>query len=164
MSLAHPPRIDSRAYYGLAPAAVAALRALGTAVEESGLDAGMVELMKLRASQMNGCAFCVQHHLNIARKLAVPQVKLDLVATWREAGMVFGARECAALAWTEALTDLASMHDVPDAVYEQARCHFDAKALVDLTLAVITINGWNRLNVAFRTKVGDYVSPHAGKR
>lgn len=149
MSLAHPPRIESRTYYGMAPAAVAALRALGKAVEDSGLDAGMVELMKLRASQMNGCAFCVQHHLNIARSLAVPQVKLDLVATWREAGMVFDARECAALAWTEALTGSLPA-GVPDDLYAAVRAEFSETEVAFLTAAVATINAWNRIGVALR--------------
>ncbi len=74
------------------------------------------------------------------------------------------ARERAALAWTEAVTQIATTHDVPDAVYEEVRRHFDEKALVDLTLAIVAINGWNRMNVAFRTAVGTYVSPHATAR
>lgn len=89
--------------------------------------------------------------------------RLYLLPVWRDAPC-YSARERAALAWTEALTRLSDAHDVPDAVYAQAREHFDEKALVDLTLAIIAINGWNRLNVAFRTTVGDYVSPHATRR
>ncbi len=155
---AHIPRISRADYDDLAPAAVAALRALGKAVDDSGLEKTLTELIKIRASQINGCAFCIQFHLNMARKLGVEAAKLDLLAAWRETG-VYSERERAALAWTEAVTQV-STQEVSDELYTLAREHFDEKGLVDLTLAVIAINGWNRLNVAFRTPVGDYVSPY----
>ncbi|MFO1292912.1 MAG: carboxymuconolactone decarboxylase family protein [Rubrivivax sp.] len=150
-------------YRTASPEALNAMLHVQMQVNRSGLEESLLELVKSRASQMNGCAWCLDMHTKDARAMGETEQRLYLLPVWREAPC-YSERERAALAWTEALTDLASMHDVPDAVYEQARCHFDAKALVDLTLAVITINGWNRLNVAFRTKVGDYVSPHAGKR
>ena len=150
-------------YRTASPEALNAMLHVQMQVNRSGLEDSLLELVKSRASQMNGCAWCLDMHTKDARAMGETEQRLYLLPVWREAPC-YSERERAALAWTEALTDLASMHDVPDAVYEQARCHFDAKALVDLTLAVITINGWNRLNVAFRTKVGDYVSPHAGKR
>ena len=150
-------------YRTASPEALQAMLHVQMQVNRSGLEESLLELVKSRASQMNGCAWCLDMHTKDARAMGETEQRLYLLPVWREAPC-YSERERAALAWTEALTDLASMHDVPDAVYEQARCHFDAKALVDLTLAVITINGWNRLNVAFRTKVGDYVSPHAGKR
>lgn len=146
MALAHTPRMDSTDFYKVAPAAVAALRALGDAVEASGLDPGMVELMKLRASQINGCCYCVQYHLNVARKLGVPQVKLDLAGVWREAG-IFSARECAALAWTEALT--ADLPDgVPDDLWAEVRAVFSESETAFLSAAVANINAWNRIAVS----------------
>lgn len=103
MSTAHA-RKESEDFKQIAPTVYAALLALGQAIEGSGLEKDMLELIKLRASQLNGCAFCVQYHLNIARKLHIAQEKLDLVAVWRDAGS-FSDRECAAFAWTEILTD-----------------------------------------------------------
>ena len=104
--------------------------------------------MQIRASQINGCAFCVHMHLRDARKAGESQERLDLVAVWREAPL-FTARERAAFAWTEAVTLVADSH-VPDDVYEAARAEFSEQELVDLTMAVVAINGWNRLMVSFR--------------
>jgi len=129
-------------------------------VHRSGLEPLLLELVKSRASQLNGCAWCLDMHAKDARALGETEQRLYLLAAWRDAPC-YSERERAALSWTEALTQLASTADVPDEVYAQARQHFDEKQLVDLTLAIIAINGWNRLNVAFRTQVGDYVSPHA---
>ncbi|MDE2407610.1 MAG: carboxymuconolactone decarboxylase family protein [Xanthomonadaceae bacterium] len=131
-------------------------------VHKSGLEPLLLELVKARASQLNGCAWCLDMHSKDARALGETEQRLHLLVAWRDAPC-YSERERAALAWTEALTQLASTADVPDEVYAQARRHFDEKQLVDLTLAIIAINGWNRLNVAFRTHVGDYVSPHAAK-
>jgi AhpD family alkylhydroperoxidase len=100
-----PSRVTYEDFVARAPAVAAALRELSKTAGEAGLDKRLVELIKVRASQINGCAFCVQFHINLARKLGVPVAKLDLVAVWREAG-VFDARESAALAWTETLTRL----------------------------------------------------------
>lgn len=142
------PRMASADVYALVPDAPPAIRALGAAAEQAGLDLGMLELVKLRASQINGCAFCVQYHIDVALGLGVPRSKLDLVAVWREAG-IFDAREMAALAWSETLTLLAETH-APDAAYEAARAVFDDRELAALTVAVATINVWNRISVAYR--------------
>lgn len=98
-------------------------------------------------------------HSKDARALGETEQRLYLLTTWREAPF-YSDRERAALAWTEALTQIPA-HGVSDELYAEARRHFDEKALVDLTLAIVAINGWNRMNVAFRTAVGSYVSPHA---
>lgn len=129
-------------------------------IHKSGLEESLLELVKSRASQINGCAWCLDMHTKDARAQGETEQRLYLLPVWREAPC-YSARERAALAWTEAVTQIAAAHDVPDAVYDQARACFDEKELVDLTLAIIAINGWNRFNVAFRTTVGDYVSPHA---
>jgi len=126
-----------------APAAVAALRALTQSVDDSGLEKSLTELIKVRASQINGCAFCLQFHLNLARKVGVEAVKLDLVAVWREAG-VFTPRELAALAWTEALTLLAPEAN-NGAGLAALREQFDETEALFLTLAISTINQWNRI-------------------
>ncbi len=130
-------------------------------VHNSGLEAALLELVKSRASQINGCAWCLDMHTKDARAQGETEQRLYLLPVWREAPC-YSERERAALAWTEAVTVLGS-EGVSDAVYAQVRQQFDEKSLVDLTLAIIAINGWNRMNVAFRTKVGDYVSPHASK-
>jgi AhpD family alkylhydroperoxidase len=131
-------------------------------VHKSGLEESLLELVKSRASQINCCAWCLDMHTKDARARGEGEQRLYLLSTWRDAPC-YSERERAALAWTEVVTQIAT-HEVSDAVYEEARRHFDEKALVDLTLAIISINGWNRMNVAFRTRVGDYVSPHATTR
>jgi AhpD family alkylhydroperoxidase len=141
-------RISYQEFTKTAPAAQAALLAMGKAVEQTGLDRQLVELVKLRVSQINNCAFCLQIHLNVARRIGVPQEKLDLVATWEEAG-IFTARECAALAWAERLARLAG-HSVSDAAYAAAREHFGEDELMWLSVAIANINAWNRLGAAFR--------------
>ena len=140
---AHAPRISRADYDELAPAAVAALRALGKAVDDSGLEKPLTELIKVRASQINGCAFCIQYHLNVARKLGVAAPKLDLLAAWREAG-VYTARERAALSWTEALTRM-DRHSVSDATYAQVQERFTRSEIAFLTASVGAINAWNRI-------------------
>jgi AhpD family alkylhydroperoxidase len=131
-------------------------------VRSSGLEASLLELVKTRASQINGCAWCLDMHTKDARARGESEQRLYLLSAWREC-TCYSERERAALAWTEAITQIA-VAGVPDALYEEARRHFDEKAIVDLTLAIIAINGWNRMNVAFRTAVGGYVSPHAAPR
>ena len=116
--------------------------------EESGIDKTIIELAKLRVSQINNCAFCLQIHLNVSRRLGVPQEKLDLVATWQEAG-IFSDKECAALAWAETLTRLAG-RSVPDEAYGSVRRHFSEDEVIPLSVAIATINAWNRLGAAFR--------------
>ncbi|MBE7460653.1 MAG: carboxymuconolactone decarboxylase family protein [Rhodocyclaceae bacterium] len=156
--------MQQRLDYKLAsPEAFKAMLHTEQQIHRSGLEASLLELVKTRASQINGCAWCLDMHTKDARAQGETEQRLYLLTAWREAPC-YSARERAALAWTEAVTRIAETHDVPDAAYEEARRHFDEKALVDLTLAIIAINGWNRLNVAFRTTVGDYVSPHGKAR
>ncbi|MBS1786069.1 MAG: carboxymuconolactone decarboxylase family protein [Acidobacteria bacterium] len=155
--------MDQRLDYKTAsPEAFNAMLALETQVHRSGLEASLLELVKSRASQVNGCAWCLDMHTKDARARGESEQRLYLLSVWRESPC-YTPRERAALAWTEAVTELGA-EGVSDEVYDEARRHFDEKALVNLTLAIIAINGWNRLNVAFRTTVGDYVSPHAGKK
>ncbi len=150
-------------YKRASPEAYEAMRHTQNQVNGSGLEASLLELVKAHASQINGCAWCLDMHTKDARALGETEQRLYLLPVWREAPCYSG-RERAALAWTEAITRIAATHDVSDEVYEEARRHFDEKALVDLTLAIIAINGWNRMNVAFRTQVGNYVSPHSAGR
>jgi AhpD family alkylhydroperoxidase len=141
-------RMEFVGFNKAAPEARAALSALSKAVDDSGLEKELIELIKIRASQGNGCAFCVQFHLNAARAAKVSQTKLDLVAVWRKSG-IFSAREMAALAWTEALTHLTP-EGISDEVYENARGEFSETELAFLTAAVGSINAWNRIAMAYR--------------
>jgi AhpD family alkylhydroperoxidase len=138
-----------------APQVAQALFGLQKAVNESGLEHPLLELVKMRASQLNGCAYCLDMHAKDARAAGETEQRLYLLNAWREAGNLYSERECAALAWTEALTLVTEGH-VPDEVYELAHAQFNDAELAKLTLAVIAINGWNRLNIAFRTPAGDY--------
>lgn len=131
-----------------AAAAYAALRALGACVDDSGLEKSLTELVKLRVSQINGCAFCIQFHLNIARGAGIAAEKLDLVAAWREAG-VFTAREMAALSWAETLTAMDN-DAASDADYAALLEQFTQSEAMFLTIAVGTINQWNRIAVGLR--------------
>jgi AhpD family alkylhydroperoxidase len=148
MSGAHS-RIAYEDFTARAAAVTTALREISKGPAEAGLDKGLLELIKTRASQLNGCAFCLQLHLNLARKLGVPAAKLDVVAAWREAGDRFDARERAALAWTETLTRLAP-GAASDAEYEALRAAFSEDEALYLTVAIGHINLWNRLGVALR--------------
>ncbi len=141
-------RIAYETFEKAAPAAKAALLAMGKDTDGSGLDKEVVELTKLRVSQINNCAFCLQIHLNVSRRLGVPQEKLDLVATWHEAG-IFSEKECAALAWAETMTRLAD-RSVPDEAYDAVRRHFSEEQVILLSVAIANINAWNRLGAAFR--------------
>src|SRR5579871_6787341 len=143
MSLARKEYADFQA---LAPDAYQTILALGGLAAKAGLDKGLLELVKLRASQINGCAFCVQHHILLAEKLGVAADKLNLLVVWREVSQ-FSARERAALAWTEALTLRAG---VGDEVYEQARAEFSDQELTYLTSAIASVNAWNIFGVAYR--------------
>ena len=134
-------------FQALAPDAYEVVLALGGFAAKAGIDKTLLELVKLRASQINGCAFCVQHHILLAERLGVPADKLNLVVVWREAPQ-FSARERAALAWTEALTLLTG--GVSDEVYDQARAEFSDQELTYLTSAVASVNAWNRFGVAYR--------------
>lgn len=147
MSIPHA-RKEWSDFKEIAPDANAAILALGQAIEKSGIEKEVLELIKLRASQINGCAFCAQYHLNILRTLNVPQEKLDLVAVWRDAG-IFSRRERAALDWTETLTDLPRQ-GVSHEAYTAVLGQFSDTELAFLTAAVGAINIWNRIAVAFR--------------
>ncbi|GIQ73236.1 carboxymuconolactone decarboxylase family protein [Bradyrhizobium sp. ma5] len=131
----------------LAPDVFAVVRDLGQFAAKAGLDKQLLELVKLRASQINGCAFCVQYHIMQGESLGVPVDKLNLVVVWREAPQ-FSARERAALAWTEALTTMPN--GVSDAVYAEAAAEFSEKELTYLTSAIASINVWNRFGAAYR--------------
>jgi len=131
----------------LAPDAFDAVLALSQLAAKAGLDKQLLELVKLRASQINGCAFCLQHHVLLSERFGIAVDKLHMVAVWREAP-VFSARERAALAWTEALTFLPN--GVSDEVYAEASGEFSAQELMYLTSAIASINTWNRFGAAYR--------------
>jgi AhpD family alkylhydroperoxidase len=131
----------------IAPDVYETVVALGQLAAKAGLDKALLELVKIRASQINGCAFCVQYHILQAENLGVSTDKLNLVVVWREAPQ-FSKRERAALAWTEALIQLGS--GVSDEVYAEASAEFSEKELAYLTSAIATINVWNRYGVAYR--------------
>ena len=141
-------------YMKRAPGGVAALRQLETYVRGSGLEPTLLELVKLRASQINGCAYCIDMHTKDARAHGETEQRLYALNAWRETPF-YTDRERAALAWTEAVTLVSETH-IPDDVYEQARQQFSEQELAYLTLAVIAINGWNRLAIGFRTVPGTY--------
>ncbi len=149
------PRIK---YTELAPGGYSAMRALETYVKKSGLEASLLELTKLRASQINGCAYCIDMHTKDARSRGESEQRLYALNAWRETPF-FTDRERAALAWTEAVTLVADGH-VPDDIYEQVRHQFTEKELVDLTFAIVAINGWNRLAISFRAVPGSYEPLH----
>ena len=142
-------------YIKSAPEAHRAMRELGQAVAKGPLPKALIELIDMRVSQINGCAFCLDMHSKDLRAGGESEQRIYLLSAWREAAHLYTEKERAALAWAEAVTTLEG-HDVPDAVYEEARRHFGEEELAFLTLAVVAINGWNRLNVAFRTPAGNY--------
>ncbi|AZV27513.1 carboxymuconolactone decarboxylase family protein [Pseudomonas sp. FW215-R2] len=139
------PRLD---YYSASPKAMKAMIALEALTSSLSIEAPLLHLIKIRASQLNGCAFCTDMHSVEARRAGETDRRLYAIAVWRDSGF-FNLRERAALAWTEAVTLLADSR-VPDDVYQQAREQFNETELVDLTMAVSTINSWNRLAVSFR--------------
>jgi len=154
------PRID---YAKTAPDVGAAMMGLERYVHQTGLDRGLLELVKVRASLLNGCAYCVDMHTKIARSIGETEQRLYAVGVWRETPF-YSKREQAALAWAEAVT-LISVDHVPDTVYDLARQQFTDKELADLTLAIVAINGWNRLAIAFRAVPGTFqvqVPPKVG--
>src|ERR687890_525069 len=144
-----------------APAAMKAMLALSAHVAQSTLERALLELVKMRASQLNGCAFCLDMHSKDARAAGETEQRLYGLDAWRETPY-YAARERAALEWTEALT-LASETRVPDDLYERVREHFSEDELAHLSLAIVAINGWNRLNIAARTVPGDYVAGSLAK-
>jgi AhpD family alkylhydroperoxidase len=146
MKMSHA-RSEYENFKTLAPDAYDIVLALGQAAARAGIDKQLLELIKLRASQINGCAFCVQYHILQGESLGIAADKLNLVVVWREAPL-FSGRERAALAWTEALTLAAG--GVGDEVFAQASAEFSEKELAYLTSAIASINVWNRLGVAYR--------------
>ena len=130
------------------------LFAVQAAIEAGGLDSKLLDLVKMRASQINGCAYCIDMHTKDARAAGETEQRLYMLNAWREAPF-YSDRERAALEWTEAVTLVATTH-VPDEAYEAVRAQFSEDEIKTLTLAVVMINTWNRLNVAFRTVPGDY--------
>ncbi len=138
-------------YARVRPDGYKAMFGLQQYVNESGLEHSLLELVKMRASQINGCAFCLDMHSRDAMGAGESAQRLLLLDAWRETPL-YTERERAALEWTEALTKLTEGH-VPDAVFEAARAQFSEAELVDLSLAIVAINGWNRLGVAFRSQL-----------
>ncbi|HEU4659541.1 MAG TPA: carboxymuconolactone decarboxylase family protein [Pseudolabrys sp.] len=132
------------------PAVYKAVYALQSYVDNSGLDKKLLELIKIRASQINGCAYCLVMHTNDARKIGETDERMHLLNAWREAP-IYTERERAALAWTEAVTLVSEKH-VPDEVYEEVRKQFSEKEIIDLTAAVAAINTWNRFAIALRAE------------
>ena len=137
------------------PAAAQALLKLQTWINDVGLDYALLELVKLRTSQLNGCGFCIDMHTKDARATGETEQRLYLVGAWREAAHLYGEKEQAALEWTEAVTRVGEDH-VPDGIFARARAQFGEAELVTLTLAISSTNAWNRLNIAFRKPAGDY--------
>jgi len=138
----------------VSPAAYHAMSTLEVFVRKSKLEPSLLELVKMRASQINGCAYCIDMHSKDARAEGESEQRLYALNAWRETPF-FTDRERAALAWTEAVTLVSEGH-VPDTVYEEAKAHFSEEELVNLTMAIVTINGWNRLAIAFRAVPGEY--------
>jgi AhpD family alkylhydroperoxidase len=145
------PRID---YTKVGSGALRAMYGLEKYLAESSIEKPLRELIKLRASQINGCAYCIDMHWKDARAAGESEQRLYGLAAWREAPY-YSERERAALAWTEELTLIAE-HHVSDELYEQMRRQFSEQELVDLTLAVVTINAWNRIAISFRSEAGSY--------
>jgi AhpD family alkylhydroperoxidase len=141
-------------YATVSPDALKAMRELERYVAASRLERSLYELVKTRASQINGCAYCLDMHTKDARKAGETEQRLYALSAWRETPF-FTDRERAALEWTEALT-LISENDVPDSLYDGVLKHFDEKEMVALTMAIVAINGWNRLAIGFRTVPGTY--------
>ncbi len=139
------PRLD---FYKASPGAMKAMSALEQRIAQSGLEKPLVELVRLRASQINGCSYCIALHHSDALTAGMEPRRLATLQVWHETPF-FSDRERAALAWTEAVTEVAETH-VPNAVWEQVRPHFTPEELTDLTLLIVTINAWNRFAIAFR--------------
>lgn len=143
-------------WYKTIPAAYNAMKGLEDFIDQSELEPKLKELVKIRASQINGCAYCLDMHTKDASAIGETEQRMHVLAAWREAPF-YTSRERAALAWCEALTSLPQTA-APDDVYEELEHEFKAKEIVELTFVIITINSWNRLAVGFRSDIGNYVS------
>lgn len=141
-------------YAKVAPNALKAMLELEKYMAASGLERTLYELVKTRASQINGCAYCIDMHTKDARKAGETEQRLYALNAWRETPF-FTERERAGLEWTECLT-LISENDIPDTLYDSVRKHFDEKEIVALSMAIVAINGWNRLAIGFRMVPGSY--------
>lgn len=137
-----------------APGAYRAMSQLEQYIRNCGLERSLIELVKIRASQINGCAYCLDMHTKDARAAGESEQRIYLISAWREAPF-YSERERAALEWTEALTLIAE-NEVSDELYERVKPHFTDEELVNLSLAIVTINGWNRLAISSRSEVGSY--------
>jgi AhpD family alkylhydroperoxidase len=142
------PRLDWTVFHETVPEFASGMAAITRALKNSGIEPELRELIKIRASQLNGCAYCIQYHLNDARKINVAPEKLDLLAAWREAG-IYSPREAAALEWTERVTLLAQ-HPIEDEDYARVTAHFSPREAAFLTVAISQINAWNRIAAPFR--------------
>jgi AhpD family alkylhydroperoxidase len=139
------PRMN---FYQAAPETIKALSAVEAQIVASGLEKSLIELVKTRASQINGCAFCINMHTQDARKLGETEQRLYMLSAWRESPL-YTDRERAALAWTDAVTLIADTH-APDDLYEELRAHFSEAEMVNLTMLIGAINAWNRIAISFR--------------
>lgn len=144
-------------YAKVAPGAYHAMLGLEQYLHESGLEESLLHLIKLRASQVNGCAYCIDMHWKDLKSIGEEDQRLYELNAWEESPF-YTDRERAALSWTEAVTRVADSH-VPDNLYEEVRRHFSEKELADLTLAIATINAWNRLAISARAVPGTYEAP-----
>ena len=151
-------RIDPK---NVNPGIIQAMLGLERQIRRAGLDGKLLDLVRMRASQINGCAYCLDMHSKDARANGETEQRLYGLEAWRETPY-YSARERAALEWTESLTLVAETH-APDEVYERVRAQFSEDEVQHLTLAIVAINGWNRLNVAARTVPGDYVAGSLAK-
>jgi AhpD family alkylhydroperoxidase len=147
-----PQRLN---YFGAAPEGLKAMMDLERYLAASSIDHTLRHLVKLRASQINGCAYCIDMHWKDARAAGETEQRLYGLDAWRESPTYYTPREMAALAWTEALTKITEGH-ASDAVFEQVRPHFNDRELADLSLVISTINAWNRLAIGFRAEPGKY--------
>jgi AhpD family alkylhydroperoxidase len=154
-----PSRLDFRK---ASPAATKTMFDIEAYLARCNIERPLLLLIKMRASQINGCAYCLDMHSKDARNEGETEQRLYALDAWRETPF-YSARERAALEWTETLTEVAATH-VPDAAFESARGQFSEQELVDLTLAIVAINGWNRIAIGFRAEPGSYQPTHSGSR
>ena len=148
---------DRIQYSKACPDAFKAMMTLSQAVEKTGLPPALIDLVNFRVSQINGCAFCLDMHSKDLRARGETEQRLYMLDAWHEAPQLYNERERAALAWAEAVTRL-DHKSVPDEVYDLAKAQFSDAELVQLTLTIVAIDGWNRLNIAFHTPAGNYKS------
>jgi AhpD family alkylhydroperoxidase len=149
-------------YFKAAPGGLNIMREFEKYLHECGLEQSLIELVKMRSSQINGCAYCIDMHSKDARAAGETEQRLYGLSAWRETPF-YTERERAALAWTESLT-LISTNGVPDELYEKTLQHFSEQELVNLTLVITTINTWNRLAISFRSEPGSYQPPKAANK